>query len=219
MEFIEEALAKYATAHSSEEPAILKKLSRETHLKMMQSRMLSGHIQGRLLSLLSHLTRPKCILEIGTYTGYSAICLAEGLAEEGILHTIDNNPERDAFVNRFVEEAEMTNKIRTYIGDARKVIPTITGDFDIVFIDADKSGYAEYYDLIIDRIKPGGIIITDNVLWSGKVIEPVKANDDDTLLIQAFNKKIASDPRVEVVLLPIRDGISIARKIETGIYS
>jgi caffeoyl-CoA O-methyltransferase len=213
MEFIDEALANYANAHSSEEPEILKKLNRETHLKMMQSRMLSGHLQGRLLSLLSHLTRPKCILEIGTYTGYSAICLAEGLAEGGILHTIDNNPERDAFVNRFVEEAEMTNKICTYIGDARKVIPTITGDFDIVFIDADKSGYAAYYDLIIDRVKQGGIIITDNVLWSGKVIEPVKANDEDTLFIQAFNKKIASDSRVEVVLLPIRDGISIARKM------
>jgi len=135
------------------------------------------------------------------------------LAEGGILHTIDNNPERDAFVNRFIDEAKMTGKIRTYIGDARKVIPTITGDFDIVFIDADKSSYAAYYDLIIDRVKQGGIIITDNVLWSGKVIEPVKANDEDTLLIQAFNKKIASDPRVEVVLLPIRDGISIARKM------
>ena len=212
MEFIDEALANYANAHSSEEPEILKKLNRETHLKMMQSRMLSGHLQGRLLSLLSHLTRPKCILEIGTYTGYSAICLAEGLTEGGILYTIDNNPERDSFVNRFIDEAKMTDKIHTYIGDARIVIPSITGDFDIVFIDADKSGYAEYYDLVIDRVNPGGIIITDNVLWSGKVIEPVKANDEDTLLIQAFNKKIASDPRVEVVLLPIRDGISIARK-------
>ena len=212
MEFIDEALANYANAHSSEEPEILKKLNRETHLKMMQSRMLSGHLQGRLLSLLSHLTRPKCILEIGTYTGYSAICLAEGLVEEGILHTIDNNPERDSFVNRFIDEAKMTDKIRTYIGDARLVIPSITGEFDIVFIDADKSGYAAYYDLIIDRVKPGGIIITDNVLWSGKVIEPVKANDEDTRLICAYNKKIASDTRVEVVLLPIRDGISIARK-------
>ena len=212
MEFIDEVLANYANAHSSEEPAILKKLNRETHLKMMQSRMLSGHLQGRLLSLLSHLTRPKCILEIGTYTGYSAICLAEGLAEGGILHTIDNNPERDVFVNRFIDEAKMADKIRTYIGDARLVIPTIIGEFDIVFIDADKSGYAEYYDLIIDRLKPGGISITDNVLWSGKVIEPVKANDEDTRLICAYNEKIASDIRVEVVLLPIRDGISIARK-------
>jgi len=212
MEFIDEALANYANEHSSEEPEILKKLNRETHLKMMQSRMLSGHLQGRLLSLLSHLTRPKCILEIGTYTGYSAICLAEGLAEGGILHTIDNNPERDVFVNRFIDEAKMTDKIHTYIGDARSVIPTIIGEFDIVFIDADKSGYAEYYDLIIDRVKPGGIIITDNVLWSGKVIEPVKANDEDTRLICVYNEKIAADSRVEVVLLPIRDGISIARK-------
>ena len=212
MEFIDEALANYANAHSSEEPEILKKLNRETHLKMMQSRMLSGHLQGRLLSLLSHLMRPKCILEIGTYTGYSAICLAEGLAEGGVLHTIDNNPERDSFVNRFIDEAKMTDKVLTYIGDARIVIPTIPGDFDIVFIDADKSGYAEYYDLVIDRVNPGGIIITDNVLWSGKVIEPVKANDEDTQLIQAFNKKIATDSRVEVVLLPLRDGISIARK-------
>lgn len=212
MEFIDEALANYANAHSSEEPEILKKLNRETHLKMMQSRMLSGHLQGRLLSLLSHLMRPKCILEIGTYTGYSAICLAEGLAEGGVLHTIDNNPERDAFVNRFIDEANMTDKIHTYIGDARIMIPTIPGAFDIVFIDADKSGYAEYYDLIIDRVKRGGIIITDNVLWSGKVIEPVKANDEDTRLICAYNEKIAADSRVEVVLLPIRDGISIARK-------
>jgi predicted O-methyltransferase YrrM len=212
MEFIDEALANYANAHSSEEPPILKKLNRETHLKMMQSRMLSGHLQGRLLSLLSHLIRPQSILEIGTYTGYSAICLAEGLAKGGILHTIDNNPERDAFVKRFIDEAKMDDKICTYIGDAKNVIPTIPGMFDIVFIDADKSGYAAYYDLVIDRVKPDGIIITDNVLWSGKVVEPVKANDEDTLLIQAFNKKIASDPRVEVVLLPIRDGISIARK-------
>jgi predicted O-methyltransferase YrrM len=174
--------------------------------------MLSGHLQGRLLSLLSHLIRPQSILEIGTYTGYSAICLAEGLAKGGILHTIDNNPERDAFVKRFIDEAKMDDKICTYIGDAKNVIPTIPGMFDIVFIDADKSGYAAYYDLVIDRVKPDGIIITDNVLWSGKVVEPVKANDEDTLLIQAFNKKIASDPRVEVVLLPIRDGISIARK-------
>ena len=136
----------------------------------------------------------------------------KGLSEGGILHTIDNNPERDSFVNRFIDEAKMTDKIRTYIGDAHIVIPSIPGDFDIVFIDADKSGYAEYYDLVINRVKPGGIIITDNVLWSGKVIEPVKANDEDTLLIRAFNKKIVSDPRVEVVLLPIRDGISIARK-------
>lgn len=212
MEFIDEALANYANAHSSEEPPILKKLNRETHLKMMQSRMLSGHLQGRLLSLLSHLIRPQSILEIGTYTGYSAICLAEGLAKGGILHTIDNNPERDAFVKRFIDEAKMDDKICTYIGDAKNVIPTIPGMFDIVFIDADKSGYAAYYDLVIDRVKPDGIIITDNVLWSGKVVEPLKANDEDTILIQAFNTKIASDQRVEVVLLPIRDGISIARK-------
>lgn len=212
MEFIDEALANYANTHSSEEPEILKKLNRETHLKMMQSRMLSGHLQGRLLSLLSHLIRPQCILEIGTYTGYSAICLAEGLAKGGILHTIDNNPERDSFVKRFINEAKMDDKICTYIGDAKIVIPTIPGMFDIVFIDADKSGYSAYYDMVIDRVKFGGIIVTDNVLWSGKVIEPVKANDEDTLLIKAFNKKIACDPRVEVVLLPIRDGISIARK-------
>ena len=212
MEFIDNAISNYANTHSSDEPEVLKKLSRETHLKMMQSRMLSGHLQGRLLSLLSHLIRPQCILEIGTYTGYSAICLAEGLAEGGILHTIDNNPERETFVNRFINEAEMADKIRTYIGDAKNVIATIPGMFDIVFIDADKSGYAAYFDIVIDRVKAGGIIVTDNVLWSGKVIEPVKANDEDTQLIRAFNSKVASDPRVEVVLLPIRDGISIARK-------
>lgn len=212
MEFIEEALASYAEEHSSAEPEILRKLNRETYLKMMQPRMLSGHLQGRLLSLLSHLVQPVCILEIGTYTGYSAICLAEGLLEGGILHTIDNNPERDNFVKRFIDEAGMEHKIRTHIGDAHEIIPALEGMFDLVFIDADKSSYADYFDLVIDRVVPGGLIISDNVLWSGKVVGPVKANDTDTLLIQEYNIKVANDPRVETVLLPIRDGISVARK-------
>lgn len=212
MEFIDEALANYALAHSSSESDVLRELNRETHLKVMQPRMLSGHLQGRFLSLLSHLLQPKCILEIGTYTGYSALCLAEGLSEGGVLHTIDNNPERDALVKRYISKAGMEGKILPHIGDAHNVIPTIEGDFDLVFIDADKSSYAHYFDLVIDRVRKGGIIISDNVLWSGKVIEPVKPSDKDTQLIMAYNEKISKDPRVETVLLPLRDGISVARK-------
>lgn len=212
MEFIDEALANYALAHSSSESDVLRELNRETHLKVMQPRMLSGHLQGRFLSLLSHLLQPKCILEIGTYTGYSALCLAEGLSEGGVLHTIDNNPERDALVKRYISKAGMEGKILPHIGDANNVIPTIEGDFDLVFIDADKSSYAHYFDLVIDRVRKGGIIISDNVLWSGKVIEPVKPSDKDTQLIMAYNEKISKDPRVETVLLPLRDGISVARK-------
>ncbi|MFM2285384.1 MAG: hypothetical protein RLZZ543_881 [Bacteroidota bacterium] len=212
MEFIDEALANYALAHSSSESDILRELNRETHLKVMQPRMLSGHLQGRFLSLLSHLLEPKCILEIGTYTGYSALCLAEGLSEQGVLHTIDNNPERDALVKRYISKAGMEGKILPHIGDAHAVIPTIEGEFDLVFIDADKSSYAHYFDLVIDRVRKGGIIISDNVLWSGKVIEPVKPSDKDTQLIMAYNEKISKDPRVETVLLPLRDGISVARK-------
>jgi caffeoyl-CoA O-methyltransferase len=212
MEFIDEALANYALAHSSSESDILRELNRETHLKVMQPRMLSGHLQGRFLSLLSHLLQPKCILEIGTYTGYSALCLAEGLSEQGVLHTIDNNPERDALVKRYISKSGMEGKILPHIGDAHVVIPTIEGEFDLVFIDADKSSYAHYFDLVIDRVRKGGIIISDNVLWSGKVIEPVKPSDKDTQLIMAYNEKISKDPRVETVLLPLRDGISVARK-------
>ena len=212
MEFIDPALLQYAEAHSADEPEVLKKLSRETYLKIMQPRMLSGHLQGRFLSMISKLHRPKLILEIGTYTGYSALCLAEGLQPGGLLHTIDNNPEREAFVNGFFREAGMTHCIQAHIAEAQTKIPEIPGSFDLVFIDADKANYSLYYDLVIDRMPPGGLILADNVLWSGKVIQAVKESDVDTVALMEFNRKVKMDPRVECLLLPLRDGISMLRK-------
>ncbi len=212
MEFIDEKLAQYALDHSSKESDLLYRLNRETHLKVLQPRMLSGHLQGRFLSLISHLIKPELILEIGTYTGYSALCLAEGLSETGKLVTIDNNPERDEIVKRYIGLAGMEGRIIPMIGDAHDLIPLIEGTFDIVFIDADKSSYSDYFDLVIDRIRKGGIILSDNVLWSGKVVETLKSNDHDTRLLLEYNRKLAEDSRIETVLLPIRDGISVARK-------
>lgn len=212
MEFIDSDLLRYAEEHSSNEPAVLQKLNRETHLKIMQPRMLSGHLQGRFLSMISKLMRPKSILEIGTYTGYSALCLAEGLAPDGLLHTIDNNPEREAFVKSFIREAGMENQIQLHTGDARRCIPEIPGKFDFVFIDADKENYSLYYDMVIDRVPSGGLILADNVLWSGKVIRPVKESDTDTIALIEFNRKLRNDPSIEIVLLPLRDGITMARK-------
>lgn len=213
MEFIDEKIEAYALMHSQPESEVLKKLNRETHLKVLQPRMLSGHLQGTFLSMISKMIQPRQILEIGTYTGYSAICLAQGLQSGGKLHTIDNNEQLEKMTRLFFEQAGLTNKINYYIGDALTVIPTINEQFDIVFIDADKKNYINYYDLIFDQVKPGGYIIADNVLWSGKVLDLQKNNDPDTLLIDAFNKKVHEDTRVEHQLLPIRDGLMIARKL------
>jgi predicted O-methyltransferase YrrM len=175
--------------------------------------MLSGHLQGRFLAMISHLVRPKYILEIGTYTGYSALCLAEGMDTNGKLITIDVNPELEDLVNHYIESAGYKNKIQMIIGDAYQIIRTLPQSFDLVFIDADKSSYAKYFDLVIDKLNPGGVILADNVLWSGKVIDNQSLEKDkDTQLIDAFNKKVQLDPRVETVLLPIRDGITLIRK-------
>ncbi len=212
MDFISAALSRYVEEHTTNEPDYLYKLNRETHLKVMQPRMLSGHLQGRFLSLISHLMQPQLVLEIGTYTGYSALCLAEGLSPEGKLHTIDNNEEREEFVMKYIREAKMEGKVIPHIGDAASVIPKIEGVFDLVFIDADKENYSLYYDLVIDRVRPGGLIISDNVLWSGKVLEAVKPNDQDTIALLEFNRQVVHDNRVEVVLLPVRDGLSMVRK-------
>jgi predicted O-methyltransferase YrrM len=212
MEFISEELEQYIEAHTSEEPALLAKLNRETHLKIMQPRMLSGHFQGRVLSMLSCMLQPKLILEIGTYTGYSALCLAEGLTRDGILYTIDINEERAEFVNRYISEAGMQNRIIPHIGNAIQVIPEIEGQFDLVFIDADKGNYSAYFNLVIDRVRKGGLIIADNVLWSGKVLETLKPNDTDTLALLEYNRHLAEDSRLDVLILPVRDGLSIARK-------
>jgi caffeoyl-CoA O-methyltransferase len=213
MEFLAEALQAYCELHSTEEPEVLKKLNRATHAQVLQPRMLSGHLQGRFLAMISALVRPKYILEIGTYTGYSALCLAEGLAEGGKLITIDVNPELEDMVHHFVKEAGFENKIQMIIGDAYQVIRTLPQTFDLVFVDADKASYSKYFDLIIDKLVSGGLILADNVLWSGKVIdEKSLAKDKDTQLLDAFNKKVQADPRVDCMLLPLRDGMMLIRK-------
>ena len=212
MEFLDEKIEAYALAHSQPESAILKKINRDTHANVLMPRMLSGHMQGNLLSMLSHMIQPEQILEIGTYTGYSAVCLAQGLQGTGQLHTIDINEELEIRVRSFFEEAGLTNKINYYIGNALTIIPTIQKKFDMVFIDADKKNYSAYYDLVFDKVRKGGYIIADNVLWSGKVLSPIEKMDADTKTIDAFNKKVHEDSRVEHMLLPLRDGLMIARK-------
>ncbi|MFD2513336.1 O-methyltransferase [Pontibacter locisalis] len=213
MEFIDEDLQRYAEEHTSSESELLHKVNRQTHLEVMKPRMLSGHMQGRLLAMFSHMIKPKQILEVGTYTGYSALCLAEGLQPGGILYTIDKNEELEDRVRGYFAEAGLTDSIRYYIGNALDIIPTIDAVFDLVFIDADKINNANYYDMVIDRMAPGGYIIADNVLWSGKVLEKYRKKlDEDTASLLAFNKKVHDDERVENILLPIRDGLMVARK-------
>lgn len=212
MEFIDEQIEAYSLAHSEPETAILKKINRDTHANVMMPRMLSGHLQGNLLAMFSHMIQPQHILEIGTFTGYSAVCLAQGLKENGKLHTIDINEELEDRVRTFFEEAGLTHKISYHIGNAMEIIPTIHETFDLVFIDADKKNYSAYYDLVFDKVRKGGFIIADNVLWSGKILTPSEKMDTDTKLIDAFNKKVHNDERVEHMLLPVRDGLMIARK-------
>jgi len=213
MEFIDEKIEAYALSHSQAESDVLKKLNRETHLKVLSPRMLSGHLQGNFLSMISKMIQPKHILEIGTYTGYSAICLAQGLQEGGKLHTIDSNEQLEKMARSYFQEAGLSNKIDFHIGNALTVIPTLQETFDLVFIDADKKNYSTYYDMIFDRVRPGGYIIADNVLWSGKVLDTQKNDDRETVLIDEFNKKIHQDKRVEHQLIPIRDGLMIAKKL------
>lgn len=214
MEFIDPALLTYCEDHSSDEDFLLKKITRETQAKVMMPRMISGHLQGKMLELFAKMQNPKTILEIGTYTGYSGICLARGLGKDGKLITLDINDELETMVRGFFEESGLADKIDYRLGNALEIIPTLSGPFDMVFIDADKSNYSKYYDLIIDKINPGGIILADNVLWSGKIlVEKGKKIDKDTHAIIDFNTMIQNDPRVENVLLPIRDGVMMARKI------
>jgi caffeoyl-CoA O-methyltransferase len=214
MEFIDPALLKYCEDHSSQEDYLLKKITRETQAKVMMPRMISGHLQGKMLELFTKMQHPKTILEIGTYTGYSGICMARGLGKGGKLITLDINDELEKMVRGFFEESGLADKIDYRLGNAIEIIPTLSGPFDMVFIDADKSNYAKYYDLIIDKVNPGGIIIADNVLWSGKIlVEKGKKIDKDTQAILDFNAMIQNDPRVENALLPIRDGVMMARKI------
>ena len=213
MHFITEDLDAYVVAHSENEPELLEALTRETYQKILQPRMLSGHYQGRILSMISKLVRPKYILEIGTYTGYSALCLAEGLQEDGQLHTIDTNEELVDFQRKYFDASPYGAQIHQHLGPALNIIPQLSYTFDLIFIDADKVNYPNYFDCIIDRLNPGGIILSDNVLWSGKILENVKADDFATKALLEYNSLLKEDPRIETVLLPIRDGLTISRKL------
>ena len=210
--FIDDNILNYSISKSEKESKLLNDLYRETYLKVLNPRMISGHYQGRILSLISKIISPKKILEIGTYTGYSAICLCEGMDKDGILHTIDNNKELVEIQNKYFKKANLKDKIVQHSGDAKNIIPSIDEEFDIVFIDADKESYPEYYDLIINKVRSGGIIIADNILWSGKILEKVEKDDQATKSIIEFNNKIIEDDRVKNIILPIRDGLSIVRK-------
>lgn len=212
MDFSDEKLASYIENHTSAESDVLYELNRKTHLTVLRPRMLSGHLQGRILSMISKMIRPKRILEIGTYTGYSAICLAEGLPKDGKLITIDCNVELKEMATYYFQAAKCGDKIEMRNGDAMELIPQLNESFDLVFIDADKQNYSNYYQLLIDQLPQGAFLIADNILWSGKVVEPLQKNDKDTAALLAFNKMIQEDNRVENVLLPVRDGLMIIQK-------
>ena len=210
--FIDDNILNYSISKSEKESKLLNDLYRETYLKVLNPKMISGHYQGRILSLISKIISPRKILEIGTYTGYSAICLCEGMDKDGVLHTIDNNKELVEIQNKYFKKANLKDKIVQHSGDAKNIIPSIDEEFDIVFIDADKESYPEYYDLIINKVRSGGIIIADNILWSGKILEKVEKDDQATKSIIEFNNKIIKDDRVKNIILPIRDGLNIVRK-------
>jgi predicted O-methyltransferase YrrM len=210
MHFISEKIDNYVVKHSENEPQLLKALTRETYQKVLQPRMISGHYQGRVLSIISKLIRPNVILEIGTYTGYSALCLAEGLDPDGILHTIDINEELVAFQRRYFNKSAYGPQILQHLGPAADIIPTLDTKFDLIFIDADKPNYIVYFNQIIDKLSPGGVILSDNVLWSGKVVEELDSKDLSTKIVLEYNTLLKEDPRLETVLLPIRDGLTVS---------
>lgn len=214
MDFIDSQLVAYCEAHTTEEDSLLKKIVRETQMKVLMPRMLSGHLQGKLLEFFVKMKQPKTILEIGTYTGYSAICMARGLNKDGKLITLDINDELETMVRGFFKESGMSSQIDYRLGNAMEIIPDLPGPFDMVFIDADKKSNANYFQLVLNKLSSGGIILVDNVLWSGKVIQDTgKKTDKDTQAILDFNQMIQEDPRVENCLLPIRDGIMMIRKL------
>jgi len=210
---VNKKIEEYIKQNTSDEDDILHELNRETHIKILNPRMLSGHPQGKLLELISKIKNPGNILEIGTFTGYSTICLAKGLKEGGTLHTIEKNDELTEIQNKYFKKAGINDKIKVYIGDALNIIPKLNINFDLVFIDADKKDYLKFYELSLTRLTKGGIIITDNVLWNGKVLDDKKMTDNDTEAIKMFNKTVKNDMRSECVILPVRDGISLIRKI------
>ena len=211
MHFISQELENYIEQHSEKEPELLAALNKETYQKVLLPRMLSGHFQGRVLSMLSKLIRPVNILEIGTYTGYSALCLCEGMQENGTLHTIDIKEELVDFQRKHFDKSPWGNQIVQHLGEALDIIPTLETKFDLVFIDADKENYINYFELIVPKMNKGGIILSDNVLWSGKVLEPLNPKDISTKILLEYNLLLKNDPRVETVLLPIRDGLTVSR--------
>lgn len=212
MDFLPESISNYVEKYSEQESELLQELNHETWEKILTPRMLSGHLQGRVLSMLSHMIQPENILEIGTYTGYSALCLAEGLKENGSIDTIDINEELESFAKKHFDKAKLSNVIHQHIGNALDIIPTLNKKYDIVFIDADKSNYINYYNLAFEMVNPGGYIIADNVLWSGKVTEPTETMDEDTKTLVDYAQHLAKDNRVQQIIFPIRDGLMIARK-------
>jgi caffeoyl-CoA O-methyltransferase len=220
MDFLPPDISAYSEAHTTPESELLRQLHRNTHARMLYPRMLSGHLQGRFLAMISRMIRPRRILEIGTFTGYSALCLAEGLAEDGVLITIEKDDELEAFTRSYWNQSPVGGRIDLRLGLATELIPTLHGPFDLVFIDADKENYSLYYDLVFEKVRPGGIILADNVLWSGKVVRPVgkgrtaaeRRADKDTQAVLDFNRKVSEDSRVEQVLLPVRDGLMMIYK-------
>ena len=212
----DDATQAYADAHSEREPPLLRQLWRETHLQLLMPRMATGHWQGRLLSMLSHLVQPRRVLEIGTFTGYATLCLAEGLAANGLIHTIEINPERESRIQRYVAAAGLSAAVQLHIGDATDVLSGLVGEvWDLVFIDADKLHNARYFGLVIEQVRPGGLLVVDNVLWGGKALPgyPLKANDHDTRAVRAFNELMQHDARVVPLLLPVRDGLLLLRRV------
>jgi len=211
MNFLPEKIDNYVVNHSQKEPEFLQQLNKETWQKVLNPRMLSGGYQGRILSMISKLIQPKTILEIGTYTGYSALCFAEGLQKNGKLFTIDKNEELEDFAKKYFEQSPYTSQIIQLVGNALNILPTLNEKFDLVFIDADKENYSIYFNMIIGKMNSGGVILSDNVLWSGKVVEEIDPNDKDTKALVEYNKMLNADDRIETILLPIRDGLSISR--------
>jgi caffeoyl-CoA O-methyltransferase len=212
MYFLPQKIDDYVVAHSENEPDLLQQLTRETYQKILQPIMLSGPYQGRVLSMISKLVNPQNILELGTFTGYATLCLAEGLQKDGAIHTIDINEELEDFQRKYFDLSGYGHQIHQHIGSAIDIIPTLNKTFDLVFIDADKPNYLNYFHLIIDKLNPGGIILSDNVLWHGKVVEPLNEKDTSTKILLEYNDLLKNDSRVETVLLPIRDGLTISRK-------
>lgn len=207
-----DSIEEYILQHIDEEGDLLKNLNRDAHVNLLRPRMLSGHLQGRLLKMFCRLVQPKRILEIGTYTGYATLCLAEGAPDDAEIHTLEVNDELEDFIMKHLHKSKLEDKIHLHIGDALEIIPTLNETFDLVFIDANKRHYCQYYDLIFDKVRPGGLIIADNTLWDGKVLETPHHTDKQTIGIQEFNNMIAKDNRIEKVILPIRDGLTLIWK-------